>query len=137
MSTTEPELDDLPESSDNIPNDNTTLTEVIDGYVASGAEGHFTPMAGAMIECASCGSSLDAGRFPMLSLRRMEGASDPDDLLSVMMTRCPVCGTEGTLVLGYGPTATAEDQDIQMAITDRRDDPAQAGDASPSDLPDN
>lgn len=121
---------------DSTPNDNTTLTEVLDSYAAAGATGRFTPVSGALIECGSCGSALEASRFSILSLRRLEGASDPDDMISVVVTRCPVCGAEGTLVLGYGPTASPEDQDVQLSLADRRSDPQRPGDAAPSDLPD-
>ena len=40
-----------------------------------------------------------------MNRRRLEGASDPDDMISVVAVTCPRCGTGGTLVLKYGPTA--------------------------------
>jgi hypothetical protein len=45
-------------------------------------------------------------------LRRLEGASDPADMLAVAAIACPACGTRGTLVLTYGPEATAGDDAV-------------------------
>ena len=45
-------------------------------------------------------------------LRRLEGASDPDDMLVLAAVVCPQCSTRGFLVLNYGPSASAEDAAI-------------------------
>ena len=47
--------------------------------------------------------------MPVLELRRLEGASDPDDMLAVVAVECANCGLRGSLVLNYGPTATEDD----------------------------
>ena len=46
----------------------------------------------------------------------MEGASDPADMLAVAAVICPVCNTSGTLVLGYGPEADADDADVLASL---------------------
>ena len=48
--------------------------------------------------------------------RRLEGASDPDDLALVVATNCPICGAPATLVLSYGPHASDQDSDIVLAL---------------------
>jgi hypothetical protein len=37
-------------------------------------------------------------------------------MVIVLAFACPVCGAEGTLVLHYGPEATAEEADALMAL---------------------
>lgn len=118
------------------PSDNTTLTEVIDGYGTAGFTGDFFAEEGATVRCDSCSSVLDARRLPMHSIRRLEGASDPDDMVAVVATTCPSCGAQGTIVLGYGPMSSPTDADVLMGMTDRRDDDVLQPDASPDELPD-
>jgi len=119
------------------PSDRTTLTEVVDAYRASGfaadffaeepADGTRTGGSGAhgggpMVRCARCACVLEPGRLPIHSMRRLEGASDPADMVAVIATTCPVCGSDGTLVLAYGPMASAVDSDVLLALKDRRND---------------
>lgn len=117
------------------PSDNTTLTEVLAGYVDSGFAAEFSPLEKSIIACNSCGSSIAANRFTIRSLRRLEGASDPDDMLAVVATACPSCDARGVLVLGYGPMAAAQDADILTSMQDcRAQEPMP--DSSPADEPD-
>ena len=57
-----------------------------------------------------------AAEAPVLELRRLEGASDPDDMLAIAAIECPNCAHRGSLVLNYGPTATAEDSAVLLAL---------------------
>jgi hypothetical protein len=120
----------------NNPSDNTTLSAVLAGYEDSGFDGSFSPMNDGRIECLSCGSTLAASQFTMASLRRLEGASDPDDMIAVVAITCPKCDTKGVLVLGYGPMASAEDTDILALLDDRRGEASLQPDASPADSTD-
>jgi hypothetical protein len=61
------------------------------------------------IVCSTCHQVFAADAPDVGDLRRLEGASDPDDMLAVAALTCPNCSTRGTLVLNYGPTATVED----------------------------
>ena len=115
------------------PSDNTNLTEVLAGYEDSGFDGSFSPLSNETIECHSCGSTLPAAQFTMASLRRLEGASDPDDMIAVVAVTCPNCAVKGALVLGYGPTASAEDSDILAVLNDGRGEASLERDASPAD----
>ena len=120
------------------PTDNTTLVEVIEGYRTSGFDSDFSTLEGAQIRCDSCGEETNAAKFVIESLRRLEGASDPDDMLAVIATECPACDARGTLILGYGPMASGADIDVSTSMQDGREATAQdpgplAPDASPAD----
>lgn len=100
-----------------VPSDNTTLTSVLAGLDAEGYTGHFTAERGARLRCDRCGAISDATTFVVEAIRRLEGASDPDEMMSVVIARCPACGESGTAVLGYGPAASEEDADVSTALT--------------------
>ncbi len=118
------------------PSDNTTLTEVLDGYADAGFTSSFGAQDGGTIRCDSCGSQLDANQVDMRSLRRLEGASDPDDMMAVVAMQCGVCGASGTMVLGYGPASSDLDGDVLRALQDRRDEGDLPAHAPPSETPD-
>ena len=109
------------------PSDNTTLVEVVDSYRAAGYITEFWVEEGSTVRCDGCQSTLDSKRLPVLSQRRLEGASDPADMVVVVATSCPVCGADGTMVLGYGPMASGEDADVLVTL----------GAPRGNDLPDN
>ncbi|MEP6625457.1 MAG: hypothetical protein ABJC79_13510 [Acidimicrobiia bacterium] len=49
-------------------------------------------------------------------VRRLEGASDPADMLAVLALTCPNCATMGTLTLNYGPESTPGEAIVLQAI---------------------
>lgn len=108
------------------PSDRTTLTAVLDAYRASGFAGDFFVEeggdGGAVVRCGACASTLDPRRLAAHSIRRLEGASDPADMMSVVATSCPVCGTDGTLVVAFGPMASSGDAEVFAAMRDLRGD---------------
>ena len=71
---------------------------------------------GARLECSTCHESFDVAEARVDALRRLEGASDPDDMLAVAALECPECAARGTVVLGYGPVASAEDSAALAAL---------------------
>ena len=115
------------------PSDNTTLTTVLAGYESSGFDASFSSKDASVIECLTCRTTLPAAQFTIASLRRLEGASDPDDMIAVVAITCPKCSAQGVLVLGYGPMASAQDSDILGALHDGRGEDSLAPDASPAD----
>lgn len=117
------------------PSDHTTLTEVIDGYRAAGFDRDFWAEENARIRCNHCDSVLAAGRFIIHSLRRLEGASDPDDMVAVVASTCPACQSNGTLVLGYGPMSSRTDADVLVALQDHRCSEVLSPDSGPADEP--
>lgn len=116
-----------------VPSDNTTLTEVIDRYREAGFTADFFAEEGRALRCSACGSVVDAGRVSAHSIRRLEGASDPADMLALVAATCPECGAQGTAVLGYGPMASAADADVFTALRDRRDDDVLPPNSAPDD----
>ncbi len=117
----------------NSPSDNTTLAAILASYERSGFDSSFSPRTGGTIECVHCDSVLPSSQFTIDSLRRLEGASDPDDMIAVVALSCPKCQAKGLLVLGYGPMASAEDSDILASMQDGRGDASLPPDASPAD----
>ncbi len=59
-----------------------------------------------LVECVECSSANRPDEFEIVHYRRLEGASDPADMLIVVWSACPTCNAHGTLMLGYGPNAT-------------------------------
>jgi hypothetical protein len=116
-----------------IPNDGTTLTEVLEAYAAADFTGSFSAAHGASLECHECGAISDADTVEMTSLRRLEGASDPDDMFSVVAITCPKCLSKGTLILGFGPTAPPEDGDVLKALQDLRNEGELPGNSAPGE----
>jgi len=112
----------------------TTLSGVLEAYVTAGFFGSFTTLEGARLECHECGEIMPAASLTMTSLRRLEGASDPDDMLAVVALACPRCGTQGTLVLGYGPAASPEDGDVLAALRDERNTSEHPGNSAPGEV---
>jgi hypothetical protein len=93
-----------------------TLLEVLARYTRHGWSSQFAARPGATVECESCHHSMAAVDVPVLELQRLEGASDPDDMLAVVAVECPNCGLRGSLVLNYGPTAAREEADVLLAL---------------------
>lgn len=118
------------------PSDHTTMREVIDGFVAAGHVGDLYAEPAATVRCGTCQAVSAASLLVAVSIRRLEGASDPADMAVVVAAACPVCGTPGTLVLSFGPMADPESLAVMAALTDRRgDDEALPAGATPSEMP--
>ena len=118
------------------PSDNTTLTDVIDSYRSAGYDSDFFAEDDTCVRCATCQALMPANQLSQVSMRRLEGASDPDDMVAVIATVCPKCDAHGTLVVGLGPMASASDGAVMLAMVDMRgNDPALPPDASPDEMP--
>jgi hypothetical protein len=100
-----------------------TLTAILDRLGADGFTGQFGVREGAAVLCFTCRNESPASALRVETLRRLEGQSDPDDLLAVVPLTCPHCGARGTLVLHYGPESTPEEADVLLALADPRDPP--------------
>lgn len=64
------------------------------------------------VECDSCDTKSPASAIQAIRTHRLEGASDAADMMLVIEADCPACEAGGTLTLGYGPNATADDQAV-------------------------
>lgn len=102
-----------------------TLLEVLEAAAHDGFESDMLvepePLGAPMIRCGACDVVSAAATFERAWRRRLEGASDPDDMLDVSTLRCPACGCGGTLVTAFGQRSDAPD----AAAT--RDLPAPSG----------
>jgi len=106
----------------NEPGDETTMTDVLEGYAQGGFDSSFVVTDESELECVECGTVSSPADVSMSSLRRLEGASDPDDMVAVVAITCPACGARGTAVLGYGPMATVQDSEVVKGLKDDRAD---------------
>jgi len=105
--------DQAPESSN--PTD-TPLLAVSESLSGSGDEGQFRATEGSRIQCLTCREEAPAEAYRATDAARLEGASDPADMVMVVPVTCPDCGATGSLILGYGPNASAEDADALSAM---------------------
>jgi len=97
------------ESLEGVARDATTLLDVLHAFAERGLKGEFAVRDDSAIECLTCRHVQPAHAFHVRAFRRLEGASDPADMLAVAALGCPNCGTQGTLVVNYGPLASAQD----------------------------
>ncbi len=118
------------------PGDNTTLMEVLDHYDAGGFRGIFGVSRDGQVECGTCGAESDASDVTMHSMRRLEGASDPDDMLAVAAVTCPACNARGTITMMFGPMASSGDALVLSNLRDRRDDAAAPPNSAPAEMTD-
>lgn len=89
-----------------------TLSEILATLEADGFRSQMAARPGGMILCLTCRQESPAAEFALEAMRRTEGASDPDDMLAVLGLTCPRCGTQATMVLGYGPEADLDDAEV-------------------------
>jgi hypothetical protein len=94
-----------------VPSDNTTLLEVLDELAAKGFGGSLWVTDSGTLRCEGCSAEFEPSEVVVRELRRLEGASDPDDMLAVVAVECPVCAMKGTVVLHFGPEATSEEME--------------------------
>ena len=94
-----------------------TLLDVLDRFGREGYPGQFDVHEHG-VRCLHCRVTTAPNAIPVEALRRLEGASDPADMLAVAAVRCPHCGTQGTLVLNYGPEASADEDEVLSLLPD-------------------
>jgi hypothetical protein len=97
-----------------------TILDVLGELEGLGFTGQFKPCEGGRVECLTCHRQSPADDTVFRQLRRLEGASDPDDMLAVVGLACPHCSAQGTAVLGYGPEAAATDTEVLQVLEDAR-----------------
>jgi hypothetical protein len=93
-----------------------TLREVLSRYESRGFTGQFGTRDGGAVRCFACAREFAPGDAELETLHRLEGASDPADMLAVLPLSCPHCGVRGTLVLNFGPEASLEDSEVLAAL---------------------
>jgi len=97
------------------------LGEAVRELEAAGYQGQMAARPGARVMCFTCRRESEAQAVEVTALRRLEGPSDPADMLVVAALTCPQCGTRGTVVLSYGPEADEDDADVLASLTPPRE----------------
>jgi len=97
-----------------------TILEVLGEMETQGFAGQFVPRDGAQVECVACHQLMPADTTVLRRLERLEGASDPDDMVAVVALECRHCGAKGTAVLSYGPEAPIADAEVLQSFEDAR-----------------
>jgi hypothetical protein len=110
-----------------------TIMEVLEAYTQGGFSSSFVVTDDCELECVECRTVNPPERFSMSSLRRLEGASDPADMVAVVALTCPACGARGTTVLGFGPNATEQDAEVLKRLPDDRSDASAPGNSAPGE----
>lgn len=106
------EFSDLPAG---VSGDAVTINELMDVARAYGVTGSFE-VEGTGLRCTSCGATSAPEDVERIWLHRFEGASDPDELLTISAIRCPRCATLGSLITPYGPMADADESAIVLRL---------------------
>jgi hypothetical protein len=105
-------------ASDGVPNDNTTLLAVLDRLAGDGWNENMSVTADGQVRCPRCRTESDPGSVALDTIRRLEGASDPADMVAVLALTCPNCQAKGVVVANYGPEASEGDVILLNAIED-------------------
>src|SRR5215213_5672630 len=120
----DPVTDQVPDTNDVMAepsievSDETTLTAVLASYESAGFDAQLAATDEGQVHCYSCGANADPDKVELHSLRRLEGASDPADMLAVAAVSCPTCAVKGVLVLNYGPDTTPGEADVLIGLED-------------------
>ena len=92
-----------------------SLAKVLDDFDQAGFSAVLMATEDGVL-CATCRSVVAPGDLLVQRLRRLEGASDPADMLAVVGATCPGCHLDGTLLLGYGPEVDPTHADVLAAL---------------------
>jgi hypothetical protein len=123
-----PQVKDTP-----TPSDNTTLADVLASYDRAGYSSQFGVEDNGDLHCFTCGASYGAKEAELQSLRRLEGASDPADMLAVLALRCGKCEAQGTAVVHYGPEVEPGESVLLLAAQDLRGEQGLPGASTPDE----
>ncbi len=99
----------------------------------AGWAGQFMAIPDRAIRCLTCRTEFPAEGAPADEMRRLEGASDPADMVIVVLLTCPECATRGSLTAHYGPEASAEESDV-VAVLSRTPAGGRPGDHHPGTM---
>jgi hypothetical protein len=106
--TSEDEERDLPED--------TMLLSVQSVLDEEGYTGQFIASSESRVLCTRCRSLLAAAWLRADDVTRLEGASDPADMMVVVPLTCPVCLQRGTLTMSFGPEMGPEEAEVFNAM---------------------
>lgn len=87
-----------------------TLLEVLAEAAEAGYSDQIVVADDGGFRCTNCDTITPVASFDVEGFQRLEGASDPADMMIVVWGTCPVCNRGGVATIGYGPNATAGDE---------------------------
>lgn len=99
---------------------NSPLLEALGAHADAGFGGSYSITDDGVVRCDACRAELRPGDVRLHTLRRMEGARDPADMIALCGLECPRCHQLGTAVIHYGPMATIEEATVLRDLDDRR-----------------
>ena len=114
----EPEMEPVPGA----PSDNTTAVAEIDDLREQGYTEDFVVGDGGTIRCTACRHEARPDEVDVDVFRRMEGASEPDEMSAILAITCAECGAKGIVMVGYGPNASPDEGDLLLAIDTPEDE---------------
>ena len=79
-----------------------------------------------VLRCPECRTEQPAASFERTWSARLEGASDPADMLQVSALTCPHCAARGVFVSPFGPAASPRQASVLTSL------PAPSGERPPS-----
>ena len=97
-----------------------SLLGILGTFRDDGFTDDFYSRPGGVVECGHCHAPHPADTLELHQLERLEGDSDPSEMLAVCALACPSCGIRGTLVLTFGPESTREDDEVLELLDDAR-----------------
>ncbi len=89
-----------------------SLVPVLGVFADSGWNSNHLTRPGGAMKCGTCGEESGSARLDAITIHRIEGSSDPDDMQMVLGIECPLCGARGALVVSYGPNASEQDAEF-------------------------
>lgn len=94
-----------------------TLVAAIESLRAEGYDADFSVTSDGQLRCDPCHHTMPPSGAVVETTFRFEGASNPDDQAILFGLHCDECGLRGILVTAYGPTATAEEAAVLVALS--------------------
>jgi hypothetical protein len=109
------------------PSDNTTATSELDDLREQGYDGDFVIREGPVVCCRSCDHCDEPEDLQIDVFRRLEGASEPDEMSAILALTCSHCQSKGTLLVAYGMNASELDADLLTRLPETPQDQGTAG----------
>ena len=98
-----------------------TVADALARFEGGGYTSQFGAVDGDLVRCYACHVDHKPEEIELNEILRVEGASDPDDMVAVAAMTCPACGCRGTASLKYGAESTPEESEVLRRLEDRRD----------------
>ena len=97
-----------------------TMADALARFEGEGYTSQFGAVEGDLVRCYSCHVDHEPETIDVDEILRVEGVSDPDDMVAVAALTCPACGCRGTASLKYGAESTVEESEVLRRLEDRR-----------------